>query len=158
MFTGRPNLWLLKMVHARWQPNVQWHQQNNLDDSACGSTKMFHQNMFLKKRNGSTRSVSIWGLLWRNPKGFLILISFRGCTTHFCYDHFYIVDFHSAPISQVSVWKNLSTSKILLDSFKATPKYLQSRLSHFISTKQVLWNTLKGLEVPPIAGHCNLLC
>ena len=55
------------------------------------------------KRNGSTRSTSIWGLLWRNPKDCLILISFMGCTSHFCFDIFYIVDFHSALNSQVSV-------------------------------------------------------
>ena len=59
--------------------------------------------MFLMKRNGSTCSASIWGLLWRNPKEFLILIGFRGCTSRFCFDIFYIVDFHSALNSQVSV-------------------------------------------------------
>ena len=39
----------------------------------------------LMKKIGSTCSTSIWGLLWRNPKVFLILISFRGCT---CTSHF----------------------------------------------------------------------
>ena len=48
------------------------------------------------KQIGSTRSASIWGLLWRNPKGFLILTTFRGCTSHFRFDLFYIVDLHSA--------------------------------------------------------------
>ena len=48
------------------------------------------------KNIGSTCSASIWGLLWRNPKGFLILTTFRGCTSHFRFDLFYIVDFHSA--------------------------------------------------------------
>ena len=38
---------------------------------------------FVMKKCGSTCSASIWGLLWRNPKGFFILISFRGCTSHF---------------------------------------------------------------------------
>ena len=41
------------------------------------------QKHFVMKKCGSTCSASIWGLLWRNPKGFLILISFRGCTSHF---------------------------------------------------------------------------
>ena len=33
---------------------------------------------------------------WRIPKGFLILTRFRGCTSHFSFGHFYIVDIHSA--------------------------------------------------------------
>ena len=57
--------------------------------------RVFHENMFLMKKLGSTRSASIWRLVWRNPKGFLILISFRGCTSHFRFDLFYIIDFHS---------------------------------------------------------------
>ena len=52
------------------------------------SIRVLHENMFLKKRNGSTRSVSIWGWLGRNPKGFFMLISFKGCTTHFRFDNF----------------------------------------------------------------------
>ena len=52
------------------------------------SIRVLHENMFLKKRNGSTRSVIIWGWLGRNPKGFFILISFKGCTTHFRFDNF----------------------------------------------------------------------
>ena len=49
------------------------------------STRVSHKNIFLKKRNGSTYSVNIWGLLWRNPKGFLVLKCFRGRTTHFLF-------------------------------------------------------------------------
>ena len=40
----------------------------------------------LIKQDGWTCSASIWGLLWRNPKRFLIWISFRGCTS---FDIFY---------------------------------------------------------------------
>ena len=58
--------------------------------------RVSHENVFLTKKYGSTRSASIRGLLSRNPKGFLILISFRGCTSHFHFHLFYIVDFHSA--------------------------------------------------------------
>ena len=58
--------------------------------------KVSHRNMFLMKKIGSTRSASIWGLLWRNPKGFFISISFRGCTSHSCFEYFYIADFYSA--------------------------------------------------------------
>ena len=31
-----------------------------------------------------------WDLVLRNQKGFLILTSFRGCTSHFRFDNFYI--------------------------------------------------------------------
>ena len=48
-------------------------------------------------------SASIGGLVWRNRKGFLI---YRGCTSHFRFDHFYIVDFHSALTWQVSIRKS----------------------------------------------------
>ena len=47
--------------------------------------RVFHQNMFLKKKYGSTSSASIWGLVWRNPKGFLFLTSIRGCTLYICW-------------------------------------------------------------------------
>ena len=39
--------------------------------------------LFYKTCFWRTHSGSVWGLLWRNSKGFLLLISFRGCTTHF---------------------------------------------------------------------------
>ena len=58
--------------------------------------RVFHENMFLMKKIGSTCSASNWRLVWRNPKGFLILTSVRGCTSHFRFDLFYIVDFYSA--------------------------------------------------------------
>ena len=70
------------------------------------STRVFHENMFFMKKIGSTRSASILKLVWRNPKGFLILTSFWGCTSHFRFDLFYIVDFHSVLTSQVSVQKS----------------------------------------------------
>ena len=37
---------------------------------------------------GSTRFASIWGLLWRNPKGFLILTTFRGVHKSFPFGTF----------------------------------------------------------------------
>ena len=53
---------------------------------------------FLGIKKTPTHYASIWGLVWRNPKGFLISISFRGCTftSPFRFDLFYFVDFHSA--------------------------------------------------------------
>ena len=35
-------------------------------------------------------------LLWEDPRGFLISIKFRSASSHFRFDHFYIIDFHSA--------------------------------------------------------------
>ena len=59
--------------------------------------RVFKKNMFLKKTKiGSTSSAIIWGLLYMNPKGFLILRTFRGCTSHFRFDLFYAVDYHPA--------------------------------------------------------------
>ena len=43
----------------------------------------------------------IWKYLGVDFKNFLILISFGRCTSHFCFDLFYIVDFHSAVTLQV---------------------------------------------------------
>ena len=51
---------------------------------------------FFKNKKSSTHKESAWGLVWRNPKGFLISTMFRGSSNHFHFDHFYIVDFHSA--------------------------------------------------------------
>ena len=44
--------------------------------------RMFHKKICFRF------STSIWGLLWRNPKVFLMWISFRGCTSHFRFDLF----------------------------------------------------------------------
>ena len=48
----------------------------------------------------------------RMAKWFLISIKFRGSSSHFRFDHFYSVDFHSALTSQVSVWKSEGWLKI----------------------------------------------
>ena len=115
--------------------------------------------------NGSTCSASIWGLLGKNQFFlFLILRSFRGCRSQVIsvLTFFYIVDFHSALKSQVSVRQSEGRVKIydvknvktgmtcalkLLDSFKVTPKYLKSRLSHSFSPKP--WNTLLSINIIP---------
>ena len=46
--------------------------------------------------------VSAWGLVWRAPKAFFISTKFRGFSSHFRVDHFYIVDLHSALTTQAS--------------------------------------------------------
>ena len=76
----RPDL--LRSVQICQNPTRSKYQSNCQMSvlSVCGlgcPTK----TCFSKKKNGSTRSTSIWGLLWRNPKGFLILTSFKGCTS-----------------------------------------------------------------------------
>ena len=46
---------------------------------------------------GGTRQSSALRLVWKNPKGFLILPKFRGSSLAISiFDHFYIVHFHSA--------------------------------------------------------------
>ena len=57
--------------------------------------RVYHKNTFFKNKISPTRQASAWGLVWRNPKGFLISTMFRGSSSHFRFDHFYIVDFHS---------------------------------------------------------------
>ena len=59
----------------------------------------FTQTCFLKKKKiGSTRSASIWRLLWRNPKGF------GGCTSHFLFDLFLHCRFS---LSSAQGWKKI---------------------------------------------------
>ena len=60
------------------------------------SSRVYHKNTFFKNKLSPTHQASAWGLVWRDPKGFLIPTNFRGSSSHFCFDHFYIVDFHSA--------------------------------------------------------------
>ena len=43
----------------------------------------------------TTHQALAWGLVYKDPKGFLISTQFRGASSHFRFDHFYIVDFHS---------------------------------------------------------------
>ena len=42
--------------------------------------RVSQQNMFFWKSRSPTQSCGIWVLVWRIPKGFLILTTFRGCT------------------------------------------------------------------------------
>ena len=147
----------LPLVAVDWQDRTEQKMRWAL------LTRVFHKNIFLKKRNGSTYSVNIWGLLWRNPKGFLVLKSFRGHTTHFLFwpilhCRFSLSPhFAGAPGKVRAEWKstkmvngknsqnrnglctpyNFSKSKIILDSFKATPRYLLSGLSYFFSSKNM---------------------
>jgi len=46
----------------------------------------------------ATHHASAWGLVWRNPKGFLISTKFKGSLGHLKFDQFYIVYFYS-PLS-----------------------------------------------------------
>ena len=96
--------------------------------------------MFLMKKFGSTRSASIWGLLWRNPKGFLILIGFRECTSHFRV--FYTVDFHSAltlpdrDLRSEGWVKINNVKKFKTEMICAPPKSCQNQKSFRIPSKQ----------------------
>ena len=58
-------------------------------------SRVFQKNTFFEKQIGGTHHASALRLVWKNPKGFLISTKFRGSSSHFCFDHFYIIDFHS---------------------------------------------------------------
>ena len=58
--------------------------------------RVYRENMFFKKKISATHNASAWGLVRRDPKRFLISTMFRGSLGHLKFDHFYIVDFHSA--------------------------------------------------------------
>ena len=58
--------------------------------------RVYRENMFFKKKISATHNASAWGLVRRDPKGFLISTMFRGSLGHLKFDHFHIVDFHSA--------------------------------------------------------------
>ena len=122
-------------------------------DLSCMMIRVFHKIMFLMRKIGSTYSATIWGLFWGNPKGFVILASFRGCESHFRFDLFYNIDFHSALTLSGKVragWKSTmwkrSKQKWLVQALKVgkikspfeflqiNRKYLQSGLSHFVSS------------------------
>ena len=76
-------------VHT-FHKNTVW--KIHFESIFFGPIRVSHQNMiFWNKKNQPTLVVG-----WRIPKGFLILTTFRGCTSHFRFGHFYIVDFHSA--------------------------------------------------------------
>ena len=71
------NLYEGKHYILRLQNSLSAYQ---IITSCTKGIRVFHENMLLMKSSGSTRSTSIWGLLWRIPKGFLILISFSVLT------------------------------------------------------------------------------
>ena len=76
------------------------HAGNRADKKArkYTHTRVFQKKHFFEKMKSTTHHAIAWGLVWNDPKGFLILTKFRGASGHFRFDLFYIVDFHSAPI------------------------------------------------------------
>ena len=68
--------------------------------------RVYQENTFFKTELSPTHQASAKGLVWRNQKGFFISTKFKESSSHFCFDHFYIVDFHSGLTSQVSLQTN----------------------------------------------------
>ena len=60
----------------------------------------FKEKQNLANKISVTHHVSALMLVWEDPKGLLILTKFKGSSSHFCFDNFYIFDFHSASLSQ----------------------------------------------------------
>ena len=91
------------------------------------------------KKFCSTRSASIWGFFWRNPKLFLISTSFKGCTTHFRVDLFYIVHrFSLSPefAGQSEGWvKFYNVKKVKTEMTCAPLKKCQNKISFWIPSK-----------------------
>ena len=54
------------------------------------------EKRFFEKMKSITHHAIAWGLVSKDPKGFLISTKFRGASGHFRFDLFHIVDFHSA--------------------------------------------------------------
>ena len=122
-------------------------------------TGVFQKKHFFKKINSTTHHALAWGLVWKDPKGFLIPTKFRGASGHFRFDLFYIVDFHlahSQPGHMRAEWKSTIwnkskqkwleaplNSEILSDPFKLTPRLMHGGLYSSFSQKSVFfWNTL----------------
>ena len=62
-------------------PNVFiWNNLNNWKWGAEVLIRVSQQNMFFWKSKSPTQSCGIWVLVWRIPKGFFILTTFRWCT------------------------------------------------------------------------------
>ena len=71
--------------------------------------KVFQKTNCLPKTNSRMHHASAMGLVWKDLKGFLILTKFRGSSSQFRFDYFYIVDFHSAfsqPGHEEAEWKS----------------------------------------------------
>ena len=75
---------------------------NNVNWTLKGVPK----NTIFKNKLSPTHQASAWGSIWRDLKEFLISTKFRGSSSHFRFDHFYIVYFHSALTLQVSLQTN----------------------------------------------------
>ena len=90
-------LWvaLVRLCRTVTRMIVVWRMKKKLWESPL-HTRVYHKNTFFRNKISPTRQASAWGLVWRNPKGFLISTKFRGSSSHFRFDQFHIVDFHSA--------------------------------------------------------------
>ena len=110
--------------------------------------------MFWIKRYGSTRSASIWWLLWKNQKGFLT--NFRGCTSSFRFDLF------TQQLCQTEWGLSENLRKELVPPLKfvknpfwfhATAKYLQSGFSHFFLSKTCFF---KHPRIQKLSDNCKI--
>ena len=82
----------------------------------------------------TTHQALAWGLVWKDPKGFLISTKFRGASSHFRFDHFYIADFHSAlsarPREKAEWIYNVKVVKT--EVARGTPKLCRNQKSFWI--------------------------
>ena len=70
-------------------------EKSNNCDQCDYELGCFRKKHFFKKIQSTTHHALALGLVWKDPKGFLISTKFRDASGHFRFDLFYIVDFHS---------------------------------------------------------------
>ena len=98
------------------------------------------------KKLGSTCFASIWELLWRNPKGFLILTTFRGCTLH---KSFPFCGFSLSPSLCLAKWGlGENVEKVKTKTTCAPPKTYQNKKSFWIPSKQAPNTCRVGIFIP----------
>ena len=99
--------------------------------------RVSHKNMFLMKKTSSSRSASILGLLWRNPKGILILTTFRGCNCNFDFNNFWGFNFHPKTPNWAELWKVGIFSLLLTNVYSFNDKFNASMTN--VTRKWELW-------------------
>ena len=83
----------------------------------CFRKTLFKEN---KKRNPPSISLE---LSLKGSKRRLISTKFRGTSSHFCFDHFYIVDFHLAPSWLREDWVKIYNAKMVkMEVARGNPK------------------------------------
>ena len=109
-------------------------------------TRVYQKTIFFKSKLSPAHQASAWGLVWENPKGFLISTKFRGSSSHFRFDHFYNIDFHSALTFldwdlRIKGWVKIYNVKMVKTEMARGPLWLM----RLFLKKVFFWNTLVNM-------------